>query len=341
MASTVTAPRSETVSDDRRGGAPRRGNINSVGIAPWLFLAPYLVLFLAFVVGPIVYGFYISLHRYDFTLPNKPFVGLENYTDLFTPGSITFSSFWQAMRATGIFTVFSVPLLLVVPLVIALTMNKKFPGRNLFRAVFFAPYVLGVAVVAILWRYLLDSNIGLVNYYLGLLGLPDNTAWTTSTPAAWFALVGVTVWWTLGFNAVIYLAGLQDIPRELYEAAEMDGASRWQQFRHVTLPGLMPVLSFVTMTTIIASANMFGQSYLITKGAPGTETRTAIYQIAETGLRNYQMGSAAAMSYVLTLFLILASLLVFWLFRERQTPKKQKAEAPLQAAPMLLRQGRG
>jgi multiple sugar transport system permease protein len=341
MATTVTAPRSDTVTDDRRGGAPRRRDINSVGIAPWLFLAPYLVLFVAFVLGPIVYGLYISLHRYDFTLPNKPFVGLENYTDLFTPGSITFSAFWQSMRATGIFTVFSVPLLLVVPLVIALTMNKKFPGRNLFRSVFFAPYVLGVAVIAILWRYLLDSNIGLVNYYLGLLGLPDSTAWTTSTPAAWFALVGVTVWWTLGFNAVIYLAGLQDIPRELYEAAEMDGASRWQQFRHVTLPGLMPVLSFVTMTTIIASANMFGQSYLITKGAPGTTTRTAIYQIAETGLRNYQMGSAAAMSYVLTLFLILLSLLVFWLFRDRQTPKKKKAGAPLQAAPMMLRQGRG
>jgi multiple sugar transport system permease protein len=337
MSTTVTAPRSETVSDDRRGGAPRRRDINSVGMAPWLFLAPYLVLFLAFVVGPIVYGLYISLHRYDFTLPNKPFVGLENYTDLFTPGSITFSSFWQAMRATAIFTVFSVPLLLVVPLVIALAMNKKFPGRNFFRALYFAPYVLSVAVVAILWRYLLDSNIGLVNYYMGLLGLPDDIAWTTSTPAAWFALVGVTVWWTLGFNAVIYLAGLQDIPRELYEAAEMDGASRWQQFRHVTLPGLMPVLSFVTMTTIIGSANMFGQSYLITKGAPGTETRTAIYQIAETGLRNYQMGSAAAMSYVLTLFLILLSLAVFWLFRERQSPKK----APLQAAPLMLRQGRG
>jgi multiple sugar transport system permease protein len=342
MATTATAPRSDTVSsDDRRGGAPRRRDPHSAGIAPWLFLAPYLVLFLAFVIGPIVYGLYISLHRYDFTLPNKPFVGLENYTDLFTPGSITFSAFWTSMRATAIFTVFSVPLLLVVPLMIALAMNKKFRGRNLFRAIYFAPYVLGVAVIAILWRYLLDANIGLVNYYLGLLGLPDNTAWTTSTPAAWFALVGVTVWWTLGFNAVIYLAGLQDIPPELYEAAEMDGANRWQQFRNVTLPGLKPVLSFVTMTTIIASANMFGQSYLITRGAPGTETRTAIYQIAETGLRNYQMGSAAAMSYVLTFFLVLLSLAVFWLFRDRDKVRKRKAGAPLQAAPMMLRQGKG
>src|SRR3712207_5781388 len=134
MATTATAPRSDSVSsDDRRGGAPRRRDPHSAGAAPWLFLAPYLVLFLAFVVGPIIYGLYISLHRYDFTLPNKPFVGLENYIDLFTPGSITFSSFWQAMRATAIFTVASVPLLLVIPLAIALAMNKKFPGRNFFQ----------------------------------------------------------------------------------------------------------------------------------------------------------------------------------------------------------------
>ena len=128
----------------------------------------------------------------------------------------------------------------------------------------------------------------------------------------------MTVWWTLGFNAVIYLAGLQDIPAELYEAARVDGANAWQSFRNVTLPGLRPVLSFVTMVTIIASANMFGQSYLMTSGAPGVETRTAIYFIADTGLRNFQMGDAAAMSYVLTIFLMLLSVAVFWLFRERK-----------------------
>src|SRR3712207_2572387 len=133
MPSTATAPHGNTVSsDDRRGGAPRR-DPHSAGAAPWLFLAPYLVLFPAFVVVPIIYGLYISLHRYDFTLPNKPFVGLENYVDLFTPGSITFSAFWQARRATAIFTVLSVPLLLVIPLAIALAMNKKFPGRNFFQ----------------------------------------------------------------------------------------------------------------------------------------------------------------------------------------------------------------
>ncbi len=169
-----------------------------------------------------------------------------------------------------------------------------------------------------------DTNIGLVNQYLGAIGLPDKIAWLTSVPPAWVALVGVTVWWTLGFNAVIYLAGLQDIPGELYEAAKVDGANAWQSFWNVTLPGLKPVLSFVTMVTILASANMFGQSYLMTLGGPGTETRTLIYQIAETGLRNFQMGAAAAMSYMMTIMLVLLSLVVFWLFREKAEKTKAR-----------------
>jgi multiple sugar transport system permease protein len=308
----------------RRSGGPggrsagtASGGGPGAGKAAWLFLAPYLVLFGAFVVAPAIYGLWISLHDYDYTLPGKPFVGLDNYQKLFSSDSVTFQPFWDSMRATAIFTLASVPLLLVIPLLVALVMNARFTGRNFFRAVFFAPYVLGVAVVAVLWRFLLDANIGLVNQYSGAIGLPENTAWLTDTPPAWIALVGVTVWWTLGFNAVIYLAGLQDIPAELYEAARVDGANRWQSFRHVTMPGLRPVLAFVTMVTIIASANMFGQSYLMTKGAPGTETRTAIYYIADTGLRNFQMGDAAAMSYLLTLVLMALSVAVFWLFREK------------------------
>jgi multiple sugar transport system permease protein len=287
------------------------------GWTPWLFLAPYLALFLAFVLLPIFLGIWISLHDWDFTLPGKPFVGLENYTALFDSSSVTFKPFWNSMQATGIFTLFSVPLLLVVPLAVALVMNEKFRGRNVFRSIFFAPYVLGVAVVGVLWRFLLDANIGLVNSVLGGIGLPSNIAWLSSLPEAWVSLVGVTVWWTLGFNAVIFLAGLQDVPGELYEAAKVDGAGAWSRFRHVTLPSLRPVTMFVTMVTIIASANMFGQAFIMTKGAPGQETRTAIYYIAETGLQNFQMGSAAAASWMLTLVLMLLSVVVFAVFRER------------------------
>jgi len=284
----------------------------------YLFLAPYLVLFGVFIAFPAIYGLWVSFHSWDLLLPNKPWVGLDNYKDLFDTSSASGGDFWQAMKATAIFTVFSVPLLVVLPLGVALILNQKFRGRNFFRAVYFAPYVLGVAVIGVLWTLLLDPNIGVVNFYLEKVGAPENIAWTTSLPWAWIALVGVTVWWTLGYNAVIYLAGLQDIPRELYEAAKVDAASRWGRFRHVTLPGLRPVLVFVITITILASANMFGQAWLITGGAPGNETRTAIMLIAQEGLQNFRLGSAAAMSFILAFFLMLVSLVTFFVFRERK-----------------------
>ncbi len=286
-------------------------------LTAYLFMAPYLVLFTIFVIVPVVFGVWVSLHNWDPLLPVKPFVGLQNYVDLITPGSTTFGPFWKSMEATGKFTLYSVPLLVVIPLLIALILNREFWGRNFFRATFFAPYVLGVAVVGILWRFLLDPNVGLVNYYLGALGLPDNTPWITSLPWAWVSLVGVTVWWTLGFNTVIYLAGLQDIDPALYDAAKVDGANGWQRFVNVTLPGLSPVLLFVITVTILASANMFGQAYVITQGAPGEETTPAIWYIAEQGLRFFKMGPAAAMSYVLALALAVVSLANFALFRYR------------------------
>jgi len=293
-------------------GTKTRGGRRQSGLVAYLFLAPYLVIFLGFIIAPAIFGIWISLHDYDFALPEKPWVGLANYVDLFTPGSRDFGDFWQSMGATGIFTVFTVPCLVIIPLLVSLLLNRQFKGRTGFRAVFFLPYVLGVAVVGLLFRYILDPNIGVVNYFLG-----SNIPWTTDLPWAWISLVGMTVWWTLGFNSIIYLAGLTDIPRELYEAAEMDGANRLQQFRNVTLPGLSQVLIFVITTTILASANMFGQYLLLTKGAPGTATRTAIGYIADEGLRSFRMGSAAAMSYILAAILLLVSLINFRLFRDR------------------------
>jgi multiple sugar transport system permease protein len=302
--------------------AARRGAsedfIGSNPVTPYVFMAPYLVLFFIFVLAPVVYGFWISLHSYDYLLPGKPWVGLQNYVDLFTPNSTTSGPFWNSMEATGKFTLYSVPLLVVIPLLLALILNQEFRGRTFFRAAYFAPYVLGVAVVGILWRFLLDPNVGVVNFYLGQLGLRDDIPWTTALPWGWVALVGPTVWWTLGFNTVIYLAGLQDIPRDLYDAAAVDGANRWQRFLNVTLPGLRPVLLFVVVVTVLASANVFGQAYLITQGAPGEETTTAIMYIAEHGLRQFTMGSAAAMSYVLALFLMLISIANFAFFRQRE-----------------------
>ncbi len=319
MVTTAEAPPQPVSTTARRphssGSAQRAGLGTSL-----VFLLPYLILFGAFVVYPIAYGLWISLHEWDFLLPGKPFIGLRNYVDLFTPGSVTSGRFWEAMRATGIFILLSVPLLIVIPLALAVALNKKFKGRNALRALFFAPYVLGVAVIGLLWRYLLDPNVGVINYYLDQLGF-DRIPFTTATPYVWIALVVPTIWWTAGYNMVIFLAGLQDIPKELYEAAALDRANSWQQFRHVTLPGLRPVMVFVLTITILASANVFGQPYLITQGQPGGETRTAIMQIGEEGLRNFKMGSASAMSTVLTLALLAISLITLTFMRERKAKR--------------------
>ena len=301
-------------------GYPTGGKANTKSTfswTPYVFLAPYMLLFTVFVLIPAVFGLWMSLHNWDYLMPEQPWVGLQNYINLFTPGSPTAAFFWQSMQATGIFTLFSVPLLVVIPLLVALILNQSFRGRNFFRAMYFAPYVLGVAVVGILWRYLLQPGFGLINYYMGVLGLPD-IPWTSALPWAWIALVGMTVWWTLGFNAIIYLAGLQDIDPQLYEAAKVDGANPWQRFWNVTLPGLRPVFLFIVTVTILASANMFGQAYLITQGGPSNETRTAIMYIAQEGLQNFRMGSAAAMSYILALFLILISILNFKFLNQKE-----------------------
>ncbi|GAA0935886.1 sugar ABC transporter permease [Kribbella koreensis] len=285
---------------------------------PYLFLAPYLALFLLFVVGPAIFGLWMSLHDWDFQLPGKPFVGLQNYKDLFDSQSTTAEPFWHGMRATAIFTLASVPFLVTLPLGLAVVLNRRFPGRTFFRAVFFAPYVLGVAVVGLMFRYILDTSFGVLNAFLGLFGIGE-IGWTTEQPWAFASLVGMTVWWTIGFNAIIYLAGLQDIPADQYEAAELDGANRWQAFRHITVPGLRPVVTFVVTITILASANMFGQALLVTQGGPGDTTRTALMVIADTGLAQFRMGQATAMSYVLAACLAIVSLINFALLREKKS----------------------
>jgi multiple sugar transport system permease protein len=216
------------------------------------------------------------------------------------------------MRATGIFVLASVPFLIVIPLLVAVLLNQRIRGVTAFRTVFFAPYVLGVAVIGVIWSYVLDTQSGILNHLLGA-ELP----WTVDVPWAWYALAGVTVWWTMGLNTVIFLAGLKGINTDLYEAAALDGAGRIRSFASVTVPGLRPVMLFITTTTVLASANMFGQSYLLTKGGPGQETRTAIMYIANQGLSQNNMAPAAAMSYVLFICLAVISVINFRLQRER------------------------
>jgi multiple sugar transport system permease protein len=314
MATTLAPKEAPDRRVARKANRAADESLRTPPLTAYLFLLPYLALFGTFVLVPVVWGVWISLHEWDFMLPGKPFVGLQNYVELFNGTSTAAEPFWSGMEATGIFVVLSVPVLVALGLLLAVGLNGRFAGRNLFRAVFFAPYVLGVAVVGLLWRYLLDPNVGVVNHYLGAIGIDANIPWTTQQPWVWAALVVPTLWWTVGYNTVIFLAGLQDIPAELYEAASIDGAGPWHRFLAVTLPGLRHVMVFVVTITILASANVFGQPYLITQGQPGKETRTAIMEITERGLHQFDMGSASAMSTILTVALLVVTALSFLVF---------------------------
>jgi len=286
-------------------------------LTAYLFLAPFLILFLTFVVAPAVFGLWMSLTNWSPFRDVQDFVGLQNYIDLFTPGTISSEDFWKSMSATGIFVVISVPFLVVIPLLVAILLNQRIRAATTFRTIFFAPYVLGVAVIGVIWGYILDTQSGILNHLLGLIGLPSDIPWTVDVPWVWVSLVGVTVWWTAGLNTVIFLAGLKGINGDLYEAASLDGAGAVRKFTSVTLPGLRPVMLFITTTTILASANMFGQSYLLTAGGPGNATRTAIMYIADQGLSQNNMAPAAAMSYILFAILAVVSVINFRVQRER------------------------
>jgi multiple sugar transport system permease protein len=290
----------------------RQQNLHAYG-----FLAPFLIVFAAFVIAPALFGLYISFTNWSPFRDHASFVGLKNYIGLFSPGTLTTDRFWTCMRATGIFVVLSVPFLLVIPLLVAALLNAKIRAASFFRTIFFAPYVLGVAVIGLLWGYLLDTQQGMMNHILSLFGLKNDIPWTVNTPWVWVTLVMVTVWWTMGLNTVIFLAGMKGINNDLYEAAAIDGATVLSTFRNVTLPGLRTVMLFVTTTTILASANMFGQSYLLTAGGPGDQTRTAIMYIADQGLSQNNMASATAMSYILFIILAVISILNFRLQQER------------------------
>ncbi|MET0975241.1 MAG: sugar ABC transporter permease [Leifsonia sp.] len=315
ITTTAVAPQRESAG----GPVPVRANGRPAArrrktLVAYLFLAPFLILFIAFVAAPAVFGLWMSLTDWSPFRDVQHFVGLQNYIDLFGAAG---ADFWRSMGATGIFVVGSVPLLIVVPLLVAVLLNQRIRASATFRTIFFAPYVLGVAVIGLVWGYILDTQSGILNHLLGLIGLPSDLPWTVDVPWAWYSLIGVTVWWTMGLNTIIILAGLKGINTDLYEAASLDGAGAFRKFISVTMPGLRPVMLFIFTTTILASANMFGQSYLLTKGGPGNATRTAIMYIADQGLSQNNMAPAAAMSYVLFAFLAIISIINFRIQRER------------------------
>lgn len=281
-------------------------------LTPLLFISPHLFFFTVFLAYPTFYGLYISLHSWNFFTEMR-FVGLQNYANiLWVQDSLYYDYFWSAFKATLTFVVLSVPFLIIIPLFIALGINARPVGHNFFRALFYAPSLLSVVTVVLIWIWLLDTNAGIVNYYLGWIGI-DTIPWLTRTPWVWISLVLMTIWWTIGTNMILFLAGLGEIPDHLYEAAKIDGANKIQQFFHVTLPGLRGPLAFIMITTTIASFNIMAQPQLATGGGPGYQTRVLILYIYEVGFTggNPRAGLAAAMAAVLGLMLLCISLIQF------------------------------
>ena len=282
---------------------------------PYLFVLPHLLLFLLMIAIPFFYSIYISLTDYTFGVP-ETFIGLQNFQNLTDPSNFRFPVFWGGLWNTVIFVIISTPTLVIAGLALAVLLNNKFRGRNFFRAIYFAPWTLGIAVVALLWWWILNSSFGLFTNVLHSLGLPS-PSWLTTNPWAWFSILLATVWWTVGFNTIILLAGMQSISVDLYEAATVDGANKWQQFVHITVPSLRPILLLVITLQVIASFNLVGQPQLMTGGGPGNETRTALLYVYETGFTTsgqYALGQAAAMALIVAVLMVVVSIINFRVF---------------------------
>ena len=314
---TVTSP-------PRRAGA-RTGERFS--LEPYLYLLPHAVLFFVFTVYPIGYGLYIAMHRWDLLSGKQPFVGLEFFRNLFVPGTPQFDFFWRTLLNTVLFTVVSVPLLVAAALGLALLLQKPIFGRSFFRAVFFLPGILTVSVMGILWRWMFDNQIGLVNAAREAMTGASPIPWLSTEGLAWVPIVVGTVWWTVGFNMTLYLAALGNIPESLYEAAALDGATSGQQFRFITWPLLGPQTLFVFITTALASFQLFGQSLVITAGGPNRSTQSVIQYITEEGFTNSQISSAAAMGFVFGLMMLVLTAAQFRIMA-RDAREPQGKEAP-------------
>jgi multiple sugar transport system permease protein len=285
-------------------------------LVAYLFLLPHAVLFVAFVVYPIVSAISLSLHRYNPLAKDQAFVGLLFYQRIFDFSTPEAANFWRSVAQTAFFTAIVVPILIALALFLALLLQRPILGRGAFRTIFFVPTVLSVSVIAILWRWMTADQFGLVNIVLRDVGLPS-IPFVTREWLAWIPIIVATTWWTVGFNMTLYLAALASIPESYYEAAELDGAGAWGRFRHITFPLLMPATMFVAITTVLASLQLYGQSQLITNGGPTRTTQSAMMVITEQAFTNHQLSSATAMSLVFGIVLVVFAAFQFRLMSSR------------------------
>lgn len=267
-----------------------------VKVVPYLYILPNMILFITFMIIPICMTFYYSLVKWNGLGPMK-FVGLSNYLYIFK-NEVFLKSVWNTIYYSAV----TVPLLMVFSLIFAVLLNMKIPCKGIFRSALYLPAVVSTVVVGVVFLWLFQTQIGFINYVLGNLGIPA-IDWTNNPKVAMVMIIIGTLWQKVGYNMVIYLAGLQGISPELHEAATIDGANTWQRFRFVTLPLLRTTHVFVMITCLINSFRSFDLIYTMTKGGPLNSTNTLVMYVYDMAFQNNNYGRASAAGVVLFLFM--------------------------------------
>jgi multiple sugar transport system permease protein len=278
----------------------------------YLFIAPTLIGFLLFVVGPMLIGIGISFFKWNLLTP-PVFVGLENYTRLFSGDARLGTIYGTTVRLALQVIICNVGF----GLFFAVLLDRKMPNvlRNFFRLSYFFPFVVSGAAVAIIWTFLFNKDLGPLNYYLGLLGVSERINWLLSSAWSPVAIVITDVWKNVGFYILVFLGGLQGISRDYYEAAEVDGATGWQQFRSITVPLLTPTILFLLVISVIGALQIFDQPNILTSGGPGDATRTIVMYIYEQGFKFFDMGYASTLALSLFVIILILTIIQFRLSR--------------------------
>lgn len=261
----------------------------------YLFIFPGMSMFILFFLFPLFYSFFISFHSWS-GLSAPTFLGLENYKKIFSD-----PYFWSSMKNTAYYVVIVVPSVVALSLIVAILVNVRTAGlQNFFKVLYYIPVILSTVVVGVIWKWIYAGDIGVLNYFFDLFHLPTKV-WLGDTQTALGAIAVVGVWQSVGYYMIIYLAGLQSIPAQLYEAARMDGASEFQNFIHITLPMLKPIMLLVLILATIFTFQVFGTIYIMTYGGPARYTSTIVWRIYMTAFTSFKFGEAAAIAFILFL----------------------------------------